>query len=330
MRRPRLRVSSRSIAQPRESGRPRACAGVARAPLAAIFAVCAIGLVACGSAESSGESASGKLEVVAAENFWGSIAAQLGGEKVDVRSIIVNPSIDPHSYEPSAEDARTMAGARLAIVNGIGYDEWASHLLAANFSSGRTVLDVGSLLGLGQGENPHQWYSPAHVRAVAAEIVADYDKLRSSDTSYFAQRKRTFESVGLARYDELIGQIRARYAGIPVGYSESIFRPLGEALGLKLLTPYSFAKAIAEGGEVSAQDKQTVDRQVSGGQVKVWVVNGQNLTPDVQRVSELARAAKVPIVTVTETLSPAGDTFEQWQVAQLEGLERALRTATGR
>ena len=287
-------------------------------------------IAGCGSQGPNAASSTGKLRVVAAENFWGSIAAQLGGEGVDVQSIIVNPNTDPHSYEPTAANARTMAEAQMAIVNGIGYDEWASHLLAADSLSGRAVLDVGGLLGYKPGDNPHQWYSPTHVHAVIGQIVADYDKLRPADASYFAKRKSAFETVGLARYDALLKQIRARYAGVPVGYSESIFQPLGEALGLKLLTPYSFAKAIAEGTEVTAQDKQAVDRQASNRQIKVWVFNSQNVTPDVQRVNELARAAHIPIATVTETLSPASDSFEQWQVAELEGLERALHEATGR
>ncbi len=313
----------------RSTTRPRPRAASLTALVAAILAAVAILLAGC-SPEPNEESSSGKLQVVAAENFWGSIAAQLGGEDVEVRSVIVNPNTDPHSYEPTAANARTMAGAQMAIVNGIGYDEWASRLLAANPSSERAVLAVGSLLGLKAGENPHQWYSPAHVHAVIEKIVADYERLRPADASYFAKRKSTFETVDLARYNALIAQIRARYAGVGVGYSESIFQPLGEALGLKLLTPYSFAKAIAEGSEVSARDKQTVDAQVSGRRVKVWVFNSQNVTPDVQRVGELARAAHIPIATVTETLSPASDSFEQWQVAELEGLQRALRTATGR
>jgi len=304
--------------------RPRTCVATACALLAASLAGCGSG----GQGATAG--VGGRLQVVAAENFWGSIASQLGGAKVDVQSIIVNPNTDPHSYEPTAQDARTMAGAQMAIVNGIGYDEWASRLLAADPSSGRAVLDVGSLLGLKAGDNPHQWYSPAHVHAVIDQIVADYDRLLPADAGYFEQRKAAFETNGLARYNALIAQIRGRYAGVPVGYSESIFQPLGEALGLKLLTPYSFAKAIAEGTEVTAQDKQAVDRQASGREIKVWVFNSQNVTPDVQRVNELARAAHIPIATVTETLSPASDSFEQWQVSELEGLERALREATGR
>jgi zinc/manganese transport system substrate-binding protein len=301
-----------------------------RAPVAAALALGVMMLAGCGSPEPSEEPGSGELHVVAAENFWGSIAAQLGGERVAVQSIVVNPSTDPHSYEPTAADARAMAGAQMAIVNGIGYDAWASRLLDANPSSGRAVLDVGSLLGLKQGENPHQWYSPGHVRAVIEEIVADYDKLRPADASYFAQRKKAFQTSGMARYNTLIAQIRSRYGGVGVGYSESIFQPLGEALGLKLLTPYGFAKAVAEGSEVTAQDKQTVDSQAQLRQIGVWVFNSQNVTPDVQRVNQLARAAHIPIATVTETLSPASDSFEQWQVAQLEGIEKALHTATGR
>jgi len=298
--------------------------------IAMVAAASTMVLAGCGSKEPSEESVSGKLRVVAVENFWGSIAAQLGGAKAEVQSIVVNPATDPHSYEPTAEDARAVAGSQMAIVNGIGYDEWASRLLAASPSGERLVLDVGSLLGLKAGDNPHQWYSPSHVHVVIDQIVADYDKLRPTDARYFAQQRKVFETSDLARYNELIQQIRARYAGAPVGYSESIFQPLGEALGLKLVTPYSFAKAVAEGAEVTAQDRQTVDRQASGREIKVWVFNSQNVTPDVQRVNELARAVHIPIATVTETLSPASASFEQWQVAELEGLERALHQATGR
>ncbi len=305
-----------------------------RAPLRVVplFACCAVLLAACGGgvAGSAGGSSSGKLQVVAAENFWGSIAAQLGGSKVSVQSIIVNPDTDPHSYEPKASDGVALARSQMAIVNGIGYDAWASKLLAANPSSSRKVLNVGDLLGLVEGDNPHQWYSPSSVRRVIDQIVADYKHLDPKDSAYFDQQRARFETQVLGEYDRLIATIRARYAGVPVGYSESIFQPLGEALGLKLLTPYSFAKAIAEGTDVSAADKQTVDAQAQNKLIKVWVYNSQNATPDVQRVNQLARAAHIPITTITETLSPASATFEQWQVAELQNLQQALHQATGR
>jgi len=300
------------------------CAAVA-------LAACIAALVAgCGGSTSSPAATSGKLQVAAAENFWGSIASQLGGSKVAVTSIIVNPDTDPHDYEPTAADGVTIARSQMAIVNGIGYDTWASKLLAANPSSGRGELDVGKLLGLSEGDNPHQWYSPSSVQRVIEAIVSEYKRLDPKDAAYFDQRRTAFETTGLAEYNRLRSEIRSRYAGVPVGYSESIFQPLGQDLGLKLLTPYSFAKAIAEGTDVSAADKQTVDRQAEDGAIKVWVYNSQNATPDVQRVNQLARAAHIPITTITETLSPASANFEQWQSAQLKSLMGALHQATGR
>ncbi len=298
---------------------------------AVAFACLTAFLAGCGEvAPSVGSSPSGKLQVAAAESFWGSIAAQLGGDEVAVSSIIDSPSTDPHSYEPTAADGVTIARSQMTIVNGIGYDAWASKLLAANPSSRRAVLDVGHLLGLTQGENPHQWYSPVGVQRVIARIAADYERLDPQNAAYFERRRAWFQTTGLAEYDRLRDEIRARYAGVPVGYSESVFEPLGQSLRLKLMTPYSFAKAIAEGVDVSAQDRQTVDRQIETKAIAVWVYNSQNATPDVQRVNQLARAAHVPIVRITETLSPASATFEQWQSAQLKSLIAALRKATGR
>jgi zinc/manganese transport system substrate-binding protein len=299
----------------------------------AVVIVCTAALAsACGSGVGGtgvGGASAGRLRVVAAENFWGSIAAQLGGSRVSVQSIIVNSSTDPHSYQPTASDGIALARSQMAIVNGIGYDAWGSQLLAANPSSSRRVLDVGHLLGLTEGDNPHQWYSPASVTRVVERIAADYTRLDPAARAYFAHRRSVFETRDLAGYDRLIASIRRRYAGVAVGYSESVFAPLGRALGLKLLTPPGFAKAIAEGTDVSAADTQTVDTQARDRLIKVWVYNRQNLTPDVQRVNQLARAAHVPVTTVTETLSPASDTFEQWQAAQLRSLEQALHHATG-
>jgi zinc/manganese transport system substrate-binding protein len=299
--------------------------------LPSVLAGSSLLLAGCaGSTASPAVSSPGKLPVVAAENFWGSIASQLGGSKVAVSSIIVNPNTDPHSYEATASDGAAIARSRMAIVNGIGYDSWASKLIAANPASGRVVLDAGKLLRLGEGDNPHQWYSPSSVQRVIAQIVLDYERLDPKDASYFEQRRTVFEGRELAEYNSLRSAIRARYGGVAVGYSESIFQPLGEDLGLRLLTPYSFAKAIAEGVDVSAADKQTVDRQAEERSIKVWVYNSQNATPDVQRVNQLARAAHIPITTITETLSPPSDTFEQWQAAQLTSLRAALHRATGR
>jgi zinc/manganese transport system substrate-binding protein len=271
-----------------------------------------------------------RFTVLAAENFWGSLAAQLAGDRARVGSIVVDPSADPHSYQPSTADARRIAGANMVIVNGLGYDEWAEQLLRASPSSARTVLNVGQRLGLPSGANPHRWYYPGDVHAVIEAIVAGYDRLDPADATYFAARRDELETHGLARYDELRREIRARYRGVPVGYSESIFEGLGEDLGLHLATPASFARAVAEGTDVTAADKQEVDEQARKRQIAVWVFNSQNVTPDVQRVNELARASGIPVATVTETLAPAGASFQAWQTGQLQRLADALHASTGR
>ena len=295
----------------------------------------AVSLATCVAAAGCGYSTTavprrGQLAIVAAENFWGSIAAQLGGDRVALDSVIVDPGTDPHSYTATPADGIAMGGARLAIVNGTGYDSWASKLLAATPSADRSVLDVGSLLGLREGDNPHQWYSPDSVRRVAAAISADLERLDPAGRGYYEQRRTRFLDVALAPYDALLRSIRRDDHGVPVGYSESIFAPLGTALGLRLLTPPRFAKAVAEGTDVAAADLRTVQAQANRHEIRVWIYNRQNATPDVQRVTAAARAAGIPVVTITETLDPASDSFEQWQVAQLQALQSALRGGPSR
>jgi zinc/manganese transport system substrate-binding protein len=268
--------------------------------------------------------------VVATINAWGSIAAQLGGSRVQATSLITNPATDPHAYEPTPTDARMVAGADVFIENGIGYDPWAAKMLAANPVPGRSVLDVGALVGIAAGGNPHRWYSPPDVRAVVDQITTDYAKKDPADKAYFEQRKSAFLTTDLATYNDLIGQIREKYTGVKVGASESIFSPLAQALGLDLVTPASFLTAISQGTDVSAADKATIDQQISSKQIKVYVFNSQNSTPDVAAQVAAARSEAVPVVAVTETLSPANVTFQQWQSAQLQQLASALHQATGR
>jgi zinc/manganese transport system substrate-binding protein len=305
--------------------------GTALAALATAGLLAACSTAASGSPATSGSSSSDrKILVVAAENFWGSIAKQLGGTHVTETSIITNPNTDPHAYEPTPNDARTIATAKLVIVNGIGYDPWAPKLIAANPVQGRETLTVGNLLGLKEGDNPHQWYSAAHVHQVIAAITADYKQLDPADAAYFGQQETTFETKTLAPYNQLIAQIKARYAGTPVGASESIVSPLADTLGLKMLTPYSFLRAISEGSEPTAQDKSAIDAQIAGKQIKVYIYNSQNSAPDVAAQVKEAQAEHIPVTTVTETLAPASASFQDWQVSQLQRLENALHQATGR
>jgi zinc/manganese transport system substrate-binding protein len=270
-----------------------------------------------------------KLFVVAAQNVWGSLAAQLGGAYTTVVSIVDSPAVDPHDYEPTTADARAVATSAMTIVNGAGYDPWATRLVEANPSDRRVVLDVGALVGVAAGGNPHRWYSPDDVRQVIDAITADYTRLDPPHASGYAQLHDELVNTAMKPYFDLVAEVRQRFAGTPVGASESIVVPLAQALGLDLLTPPSFLDAISEGADPTAGDKAAIDRQISGGQIKVYVYNGQNATPDVQRQVDAARANGIGVVTVTETLTPRGATFQAWQVGQLAALRQALAAATG-
>lgn len=297
-------------------------------PAAALCALLAVLLVcACartGPAPVGTSAARRQVRVVAAESQWGSIAEQIGGTRAQVTSVIADPAADPHAYTPTAADARAFAESDIALFNGLGYDPWASRLVAASPDAGRAVLEVGRVLSLPEGANPHRWYFPSDVRAVAHAIALAYARVDPADASYYARREALFQSVALAEYSRLIAAIRTRFGGLPVGYSESIFEGLGQALGLQLLTPPGFPRAVSEGTEVTAADKRTVEAQVRSHAIRVWVFNSQNVTPEVQRVNALAAAAGIPTVTVTETLTPSGASFQEWQVRQLRALERAL------
>jgi len=291
--------------------------------------ITALALLAAGCGRPAASGSDG-LEVVAAENTWGSLAAQVAGRDAHVTELISNPAADPHDYEPTAADARALASAQLVIVNGIGYDPWASRLLAANPVQGRVVLDVGKLLGLEAGANPHRWYSPSDVRLVIGAITHDLAKLDPGGSRGFTRRRAELETKGFERYDRLLASIRARYRGVPVGASESVFAPLAQALGLELLTPSSFLRAISEGTEPTAADRTTIDDQIARRRIAAWVYNRQNTTPDVARITEAARRERIPVVPVTETLVPANATFQAWQARQLQELARALAAGTGR
>lgn len=322
-------ISSRPV---RSSRALRFALGAAGVAALAATSACSTTAPAASTASASGSTGGGStvIQVVAAENFWGSIATQLGGSHAHVTSIITNPNTDPHSYEPTAADARTVTTAQYAIVNGIGYDAWADKLLATNPGSGRTELKVGDLVGLKPGGNPHRWYSPDNVHQVIEQITADYKKTDPADAAYFDQQKTTFETQTLAPYNQLISDIKAKYAGTPIGASESIVTPLADGLGLKMLTPASFLSAMSEGTDPTAADKATIDQQIKTKQIKVYVYNSQNSTPDVVAQVNLAKSEGIPVATVTETLAPAGATFQQWQTSQLQGIEAALAKATGK
>jgi zinc/manganese transport system substrate-binding protein len=296
-------------------------------------------LAACGgtsqtpassSSSSSGSGGGKTIEVVAAENFWGSIASQVGGSHVHVTSLIVDPNADPHAYEPTTADARTVADAQYVIYNGAGYDPWMDKLLQSNPTSGRKELNVGDFNGKHEGDNPHMWYNPNYVTAVADKIRDDLKGIDPADASAFDHSAQTFLTTGLQQYHTLIAAIKAKYSGTPVGATESIFSYLAPALGLNLITPYSYLKAVSEGQDISAADEATVEQQVTQKQIKVLIYNSQNTPNNIQALINKAKANHIPMATVTETLTPATASFQEWQSSELQGIQTALAQATGK
>ncbi len=272
----------------------------------------------------------GRLRVVAAENFWGSLASQLGGSRVQVTNLINSPAADPHDYEPTPANARSMAEAQLAVLNGVGYDSWAQKLIDANPVSGRVEITAGDLVGAKAGDNPHLWYSPPVVERMVDAITRAYIRLDRQHAAYYDQRRISFRNGPLARYEALIASIRTRFGGVRVGASESVFAPLAQSLGLRLVTPSSFLNAVSEGSDPTGSARSTVDGQIARRQIKAWVYNSQNATPDVQRLTSEARANGIPVATISETLTPSGATFQSWQSGELRALERALAQGSGR
>jgi len=210
------------------------------------------------------------------------------------------------------------------IENGIGYDPWAQQLVDADGGSGRVVLNVADVIGAASGGNPHQWYSQTAVLAFVDRVTKDLARVDPRHRAGYDARARALLSTGLADYRTLIVKIRSAYAGTPIGGSESIVSVLAGTLGLRLLTPQSFVNAVAEGNEPTASDKATVDEQIRRHEIKVFIYNSQNATPDVQRLVDEARHEHIPVATVTETLVPANTTFQQWQAGELRGVLDAL------
>jgi zinc/manganese transport system substrate-binding protein len=299
--------------------------------LASLAAVCAVLLLVAGcGVASTGSAASGTIQVVAGENFWGNIAAQLGGTHVSVLSIVTDPNADPHEYESNTNDARAFGSARYVLLNGAGYDTWAQKLLDANPVSGRKVFTVADLLGKHEGDNPHFWYTPAYVERVADQITSDYQALDPANASYYSQQRAAFETA-LQPYHDDIAAIKQRFAGQQVGATEDIFAYLADALGLDLISPPDFMQAVAEGNDPPASSVAAFQRQIAQRQITVLVYNTQTVTAVTTNIKQQATAQRIPIIGVSETMQPVNTTFQDWQHTQLQALEQALAaTAPGR
>jgi zinc/manganese transport system substrate-binding protein len=274
------------------------------------------GLVACLAAACAEP-----LSIVAAENFYGDVARQIGGDGVAVTSILSSPDQDPHLFEASPTTARQLAAARLVIVNGAGYDPWMESLLAASSVRGRKEIVVAALVGAKPGDNPHIWYDPATIEALAARLAADLSSLDPAQKADYRGRAEAF-AASLKPLERKIAAMRARYAGAPVTASEPVFGYMARALGLKMRNE-KFQLAIQNDAEPSVSDVAAFEDDLRGHKVRVMIYNAQVDEPAARRLVKLAENEKIPVVGVTET-APAGKTWQEWMLSQLDALDRAL------
>jgi zinc/manganese transport system substrate-binding protein len=274
--------------------------------------------------------ATGVVQVVAAENFWGSLVAQLGGNATSVLSIVSDPNADPHEYEANISDAIAIDDAQYVIVNGVGYDDWALQLIAADNNPSQVVLNVGDLNGVTVGGgivtgNPHQWYNPVYVNRTVAAMFSDLVGIAPGDLATFQQNYATLNASLANLYGEATS-IKAHFAGTEVASTESIFVYLANFTALDLVSPPEFMEAIAEGNDPSAQSVVEFQCQLESGHVKVLVYNEQTVTPITTQMKAIAASNNVTIVGVTETIQPPGISFQTWMYGQYLALYNALNS----
>jgi zinc/manganese transport system substrate-binding protein len=269
------------------------------------------------------------VDVVVSVDQWGEVVSQLGGSCAQVKTLLASSSVDPHDYEPSPADAATFEGAQLVVVNGAHYDEWASKL-AAGSASGAPVIsaaDVGGESARGDAVNPHVWYDPATVTAVADAVTSELGKLAPQAADYFTQRRAAF-TESLKPYDAEISAIKAAAAGKTYAATESVFDYMATAVGLQNKTPAGYQAASSNETDPSPADLDAFHQLLGAKGVDVLIYNTQTEGSVPDQIRTEAEGAGVPVVDVTETVAPGAKSFEAWQVDQLTALAKALGVRT--
>jgi zinc/manganese transport system substrate-binding protein len=302
--------------------------GRRRIGAAAAASIAAVVLAACGSASSSHSGGGKAIRVVAAENEYGNVAAQIGGRYVDVSSVESNPNTDPHTYEVSPGVAKEVSGAQVLIENGVGYDDFMSKIASSSSSSSQAVINAQHELGLPDDTpNPHLWYSPKTMPKVASVMAADFAKLQPAHAAYFKANVAKFDT-SLKPWLAAIAQFKAKYPGTPVATTEPVSDYMLQAAGVKNMTPFSFQADIMNGTDPSPQGVSAQDDLFSQHKVKVFVYNQQVTDSLTQGFITQAQKAGVPIVGVYETMPTPGYTYQSWMLAEIHALQKGVADKT--
>jgi zinc/manganese transport system substrate-binding protein len=281
----------------------------------------ASGAATAGSGRPGG---AGLIEAIGAENEYTSVIAQIGGKYVHADAIMSNPNTDPHTFEASPAVAREITAARLIVQNGVGYDTWATTIEGAAPDPSRKVINVQQLLGLPDSTpNPHLWYKPTTMPAVADAIAADLAAIDPAHASYY-QANATAFIASLAPWNAAIAAFKAKYAGTPVATTEPVSDYLLQAAGADNLTPWTLQADIMNGVDPSPQDVSIQQSLFREHKVKVFVYNQQVTDPLTQSFISDAQAAGIPVIGVYETMPTPGYDYQGWMLAEVNALRNAV------
>jgi zinc/manganese transport system substrate-binding protein len=267
--------------------------------------------------------AAGTISAVGVENEYADVIAQIGGTYVRVSAIETNPNTDPHAFEASPQVASQIATAGLVVENGVGYDSWVDKIVAAAPAGGRKVIDVQHLLGLPDStSNPHLWYDPKTMPAVAKAVAADLAALDPAHAAYFRAKAAKFDA-SLEPWFASIASFKASHHGTPVAVTEPVADDLLQAAGCDILTPFSLQAAIMNGTDPSPQDVTTQNDLFTGHKVTVFLYNQQVTDTLTASFLSLAKKNGIPVVGVYETM-PSGYHYQSWMVAEVDALRKAV------
>ncbi len=287
---------------------------------------------ACSSASSS--SAAGgtsgaaasvtKITAIGAENEYADVIAQVGGKYVQASSIMSDPNTDPHTFEASPAVAREITAAKLIVQNGVGYDDWATTIENADPSDGRQVIDVQQLLGLPDSTpNPHLWYSPATMPAVARAIAAGLGQIDPAHASYYKANAASF-TASLSAWNSAIASFKSAHPGTPVATTEPVADYMLQAAGADNLTPWAFQADIMNGTDPSPQDVAIENSLFTQHKVRVFLYNQQVTDSLTESFIKLADENGIPVIGVYETMPTPGFDYQSWMLAEVNALNKAV------
>jgi zinc/manganese transport system substrate-binding protein len=301
-------------------------------PLAATLLASACSSSSASSSAAGGSSAAAasvtKITAIGAENEYADVIAQVGGKYVQASSIMSNPNTDPHTFEASPAVAREITAAKLIVQNGVGYDNWATTIENADPSGSRKVINVQQLLGLPDSTpNPHLWYKPTTMPAVASAIATDLGQIDPAHASYYKANAASF-TASLAAWTNAIAAFKAAHPGIPVATTEPVADYMLQAAGANNLTPFTFQADVMNGTDPSPQDTALEDSLFTQHKVKVFLYNQQVTDSLTESYIKLAQENGIPVVGVYETMPTPGYTYQSWMLAEVSALTKAVTDKT--